>query len=150
MELHSRRATVRLGRAIAALLQPSMLVLLTGDLGTGKTFLVRSICRRLGVPVSERITSPTFSLVHEYEVDRGTVLHADLYRLREAKDACAEIARLGLAERRREGAIVLVEWGNELGSLLGFTYDLQVTLTRTDMSRTAFVDGPLAAHLSTK
>ncbi len=150
MDLRSRRDTVRLGHAIAALLEPSMLVLLSGDLGAGKTFLARSICRGLGVPAQDRITSPTFSLVHEYEVSRGVLLHADLYRLRDAKDVATEIGRLGLAERRREGAIALVEWGNELGSLLGFAYDLQVTLTRADAGRAASFDGPLAKHLSTK
>ena len=127
-----------------------MLILLTGSLGTGKTFLVRSICRGLGVPSQDRVTSPTFSLVHEYEVERGVVLHADLYRLRDTKDVGSEIARLGLAERRREGAIVLVEWGNELGTLLGLPYDLQVTLTRASGVRLVSIEGPLAASLSTK
>ncbi len=150
MKLHSRRDTVHLGRRIAALLKPGMLVLLAGDVGAGKTFLARSIGRGLGIPTNERVTSPTFSLVHEYEVDRGLLLHADLYRLRDATDVPREILRLGLAERRREGAIVLVEWGNELGDLLGSAYDLSVTIERNESGRAATLEGPLAEMLSTK
>jgi tRNA threonylcarbamoyladenosine biosynthesis protein TsaE len=150
MELHSRRDTVRLGHRIAGLLEPGVLVLLSGDLGSGKTFLARAICRGLGVPATERVTSPTFALVHEYEVNRGILLHADLYRLLDAVDAGREVARLGLAEQRREGAMVLVEWGNDLGALLGSAYDLRVTLKRTDRVRSATLEGPLAEMLSTK
>ena len=119
VRLASRRDTTRLGGRIAAVLEPGDLVLLSGDLGAGKTFLARAIARARGVPTDIAIASPTFTLVQEYETPNGALLHVDLYRLREegldAKVSPAtvrEVRRLGLAERRAEGAILLVEWGH--------------------------------------
>src|SRR5689334_1946252 len=89
--LPTRRSTVQLGRALAGALKPGDLIILDGDLGMGKTFLARSICRALGVPASTPITSPTFTLVHEHKA-RFPIVHADLYRLRGAE----ELADLGL------------------------------------------------------
>src|SRR3954451_20466786 len=104
--LDTRRDTIQLGRHIAEKLAAGDLVLLSGDLGAGKTFLARAIARALGVPVSVAIASPTFTLVQEYETPRGTLLHADLYRLRdEGETTIRDVRRLGLAERRSEGAI---------------------------------------------
>ncbi|MDP9148972.1 MAG: tRNA (adenosine(37)-N6)-threonylcarbamoyltransferase complex ATPase subunit type 1 TsaE, partial [Myxococcota bacterium] len=106
--LRSRRDTRRLGAAIARALEAGDLVVLSGDLGAGKTFLVRAIARAFGV--GERVTSPTFALVQEYVAPRGTLVHADLYRLRVPERGLAtEVARLGLREKRREGAFLLVE-----------------------------------------
>lgn len=112
--LPDRRATRALGRAIGAALRPSDLCVLEGPLGSGKTFLVRAICRALGVPRETRITSPTFTLVHEYDA-RLPVCHADLYRLGHP----SEVAALGLLERRDQGSALLVEWGAPYLSLLG-------------------------------
>ncbi len=122
VRLGTRRDTTRLGARIAAELASGDLVLLSGDLGAGKTFLARAIARGLGVPANVAIASPTFTLVQEYETKKGPLLHVDLYRLRDddREKTRAEIRRLGLAERLHEGAIVLVEWGEgyeaELGS----------------------------------
>ncbi len=129
--LATRRDTTRLGVRIAAALRPGDLVLLSGDLGAGKTFLARAIARELGVSTDIAIASPTFTLVQEYETPRGVLLHADLYRLRddEAKTAI-EIRRLGLAERRKEhGAMVLVEWGEGFAHDLGGEIALAISLT---------------------
>src|SRR5262245_6629566 len=104
--LGTRRATVRLARRIAPALEAGDLLILKGDLGAGKTFFTRALCRALGVPASTRITSPTFTLVHEYEA-RLPIHHADAYRLADATD----LAALGLREARAGGALVIVEWG---------------------------------------
>ncbi len=117
--LATRRDTTDLGATIAERLQPGDLVVLSGELGAGKTFLARAIARALGVPADVAIASPTFTLVQEYETPRGTLLHADLYRLRDQPDAAREVRRLGLAERCDEGAIVLVEWGEGFEAELG-------------------------------
>lgn len=119
MHIGSRRDTLELGRRIAARLAPGDLVLLSGGLGAGKTFLARAIARALGVPESEPVASPTFALVHEYEGKAATVVHADLYRLSDAADLAREVARLGLRERRADGAILIVEWGDEAATSLG-------------------------------
>lgn len=106
MPLPTRRDTVRFGRALAGILAPSDLVVLEGPLGSGKTFLVRAVCRRLGLGAEKRVTSPTFSLVHEYETV-PPVVHADLYRL----ESDREVRALGLLEQREAGKVLLVEWG---------------------------------------
>lgn len=132
VRLATRRDTTRLGIEIAKTLAPGDLVLLSGDLGAGKTFLARAIARELGVPTETAIASPTFTLVQEYETPRGTLLHVDLYRLRDEDDhdkTLAEVRRLGLAERRAEGAILLVEWGEGTEHELGGPCALAVSLT---------------------
>lgn len=124
-KLETRRDTRELGRRIAARLAPGDLVALEGALGSGKTFLARAIARALGVPESEPVASPTFALVCEYETPRGALLHADLYRLR-GPDLAREVARLGLRERRAEGAVVIVEWADDAGALFGRDADVRV------------------------
>jgi len=126
--LATRRATLRLGARIARVLAPGDLALLSGGLGAGKTFLARAIARGLGV--TDRIPSPTFSLVHEYACAIGTLLHVDLYRVRDDPGAFVrELARLGLYERRAEGAVLVVEWGEEAQQALGGRTALIVNLT---------------------
>ncbi len=125
--LGTRRDSRRLGGAIAKVIAPGDLVILEGGLGAGKTFLVRAIVRALGG--EGRVTSPTFTLVHEHPTPRGILVHADLYRLRAGTTALAtEVARLGLRERRSDGAILVVEWAEDAIEALGGEPMLVVSL----------------------
>jgi tRNA threonylcarbamoyladenosine biosynthesis protein TsaE len=124
--LRTRRDTRRLGQAIARVLSAGDLVVLSGDLGAGKTFLVRAIARALGA--EGPVTSPTFTLVHEHATPRGPLVHADLYRLLDARNLAAEVARLGLRERRAAGALVVVEWGESALASLGGEATVAVSL----------------------
>jgi tRNA threonylcarbamoyladenosine biosynthesis protein TsaE len=140
--LRTRRDTRRLGAAIARVLEEGDLVILSGDLGAGKTFLVRAIARALGV--DGPVTSPTFALVQEYAAPRAPLVHVDLYRLR-GPDLAGEVARLGLRERRREGALVLVEWGEDAADALGGEPSLVVSLALAgEGARVATLSGPRA------
>lgn len=103
--------THALGRQLAAELTPGILVALTGDLGTGKTALVRGICDGLGC--GEQVTSPTFTIVNEY-VGIVRVTHCDLYRL----DSISEMLDIGLDDVFRSDAVVLVEWAERARPLL--------------------------------
>jgi tRNA threonylcarbamoyladenosine biosynthesis protein TsaE len=126
-------------------MQPGDLVLLSGDLGAGKTFLARAIARGLGA--TEAVTSPTFTLVREIETPRGLLLHADLYRLH-GESLDAETRRLGLRERRGEGAFLLVEWGDEALDALGGDPALVVSLALAgEHAREARLSGPSAARV---
>ena len=104
---YSEKQTKLLGKAIAKFLKPGDLVLLYGDLGTGKTVLVKGICEGLEVNPEIYITSPTFSIVNIYE-GKYTIFHIDLYRL-ESED----IYELGIWEYLSEG-IVIIEWAERL------------------------------------
>lgn len=151
LRLATRRDTTRLGTRIGESLVHGDLVLLSGELGAGKTFLARAVARALGVPGEVAIASPTFTLVQEYQTPRGLLLHCDLYRLRDENDAArtaVEIRRLGLAERRaEEGAIVLVEWGNGLERELGGDVALDVQLSIEGDGRSARLRGPRVEDL---
>ena len=114
IELPTRRATTRLAAKLSPVLERGDLVLLEGPLGAGKTFFARALLRALGVPWEERVTSPTFALVQDYQ-GRVPIAHADLYRLGDA----GELDMLGLRARRGEGAIVVVEWGGPYRDALG-------------------------------
>ena len=105
---HSESETAAAGRALAATLDAGSLVLLYGDLGAGKTAFVRGLAEGLGVHRDE-VSSPTFTLIQEYRGGRVTLLHADLYRLDDAR----EIEELGLDEQG-EQAVVAIEWAEKL------------------------------------
>src|ERR1700688_1139591 len=113
---HSSEETIAKGREIAAKLRPPVLVLLKGDLGSGKTTLTKGIIRGLGGPKEEDVTSPTFNLVHEFGnhtlagsksgLHRCKVYHVDLYRIESFHD----LESLGLEDALSEKAIVIIEW----------------------------------------
>ena len=112
--------------AVAEVLTAGDLVLLTGDLGAGKTAFAQALAARLGV--SEVVTSPTFTLVRQYPTGRGfDLLHADIYRL----EQLAEVIDLGLPEALEDGAAAVVEWG-ERGAPALLPEHLSVTLEASD------------------
>ena len=104
--------TDALGRRLGALLRPGDLVLLLGDLGSGKTHLAKGIVAGLGS--SELVTSPSFVLVNEYRAQGTTIYHADLYRI-ESPD---ELLGIGLEEAWSGPNISLVEWADRAGARL--------------------------------
>ena len=109
---HSEEETIELGRTLARELPRRAVVLLIGNLGAGKTALSKGILSGLGVAVPEEVTSPTFTLIHEY--GNGAAYHIDLYRL----DTEAQVATLGLDELFDRDAVVLIEWGERFPRLM--------------------------------
>jgi tRNA threonylcarbamoyladenosine biosynthesis protein TsaE len=107
VETGSVDETRRIGAALGALLRPGDVVLLTGELGAGKTALVQGAAAALGV--REPVTSPTFVLVRDYE-GRVPVHHVDVYRL----DHLQEVIDLGFEEMVDSGAVTFVEWGDDV------------------------------------
>jgi len=98
----------RLGRS----LQPPSVVTIKGELGAGKTTLTQAICRGYGV--TGEVTSPTFTLVHEYSSPRSQVYHLDLYRIQSARD----LENLGWDDMLRDRALIIVEWPERASALM--------------------------------
>jgi len=108
----SEAETVALGRRLAQELPPRGVVLLIGNLGAGKTTLAKGIVSGLGAAQPDDVSSPTFTLIHEY--GEGRAYHVDLYRLEEAR----QVESLGLEELFDRDAMVLIEWGERFPKLL--------------------------------
>lgn len=106
----SEEETIALGERLARELPAKQVVLLIGPLGAGKTTLAKGIVKGLGAASPDDVSSPTFTLIHEY----GRVCHIDLYRLDEPR----EVATLGLDDLFDREAIVLIEWGERFPQLL--------------------------------
>jgi tRNA threonylcarbamoyladenosine biosynthesis protein TsaE len=107
----SEEATIALGEALAAELTAKALVLLIGNLGAGKTTLAKGIVKGLKAAEPDDVSSPTFTLIHEYG---SAVYHIDLYRL----DSASQVASLGLEEIFDRPAVVLIEWGERFTELM--------------------------------
>jgi tRNA threonylcarbamoyladenosine biosynthesis protein TsaE len=107
--------TLAIAQTIAEILTAPRLVVLRGELGAGKTTLVKGWVEALAAGSAEEVTSPTFTLVHEYTGKRTKIYHLDLYRL----ESDRELATLGLEEMiADQNAVVLVEWGEKFASVL--------------------------------
>jgi tRNA threonylcarbamoyladenosine biosynthesis protein TsaE len=123
----SLEATHAVAGALAALCRSGDIILLAGEMGTGKTAFAQGFGRALGV--AEPITSPTFTLVHSYETGGPTLHHADLYRL----EHLGEVADLALAELAEFDGIVLVEWGDVVESTFGEHLVVRLELLDSDV-----------------
>jgi tRNA threonylcarbamoyladenosine biosynthesis protein TsaE len=109
--------TIEVGRKLAKLLKPPQLLLLRGDLGTGKTTLVKGIAEALDAAEADEVTSPTFTLLHEYDGTQDgkpvKLFHLDVYRLEGER----QLETLGLDELLTPDALMLVEWGDKFKSI---------------------------------
>jgi len=112
-ETRSDEETQAVGRRLAPLLPDRGVVLLIGELGAGKTTLTKGIVEGRGAARADHVSSPTFTLIHEYG-DPVSVYHVDLYRL----DSAEEVRRLGLEDLFDQPALVLIEWGEKFPELL--------------------------------
>jgi tRNA threonylcarbamoyladenosine biosynthesis protein TsaE len=122
---HSAEETIAFGRTLAELLAPPKLVLLRGDLGAGKTTLVKGIAAAFAAAAEEDVTSPTFTLVHEYCGPRAHLYHIDLYRI----DTPRELETLALDDLRSDASILLLEWGEKFPRLV-HERDVEISLER--------------------
>jgi tRNA threonylcarbamoyladenosine biosynthesis protein TsaE len=127
---HSAEETIAFGRTLAELLAPPKLVLLRGDLGAGKTTLVKGIAAAFDAAAEDDVTSPTFTLVHEYRGPRAKLYHIDLYRV----DTQRELDTLALDDMRSEDSILLIEWGEKFPRIVR-ERDVEIALERDGETR---------------
>ncbi len=142
---HSEEETIQLGARLSELLPSRALVLLIGNLGAGKTTLTKGIAQARGAVAADEVSSPTFTLIHEYG-EPAIVYHIDLYRLDEER----EVASLGIEELLSRDALVLVEWGERFPRLWPEDhYEIHIAAgTEDDDRRIEFIRSPLSPHTS--
>jgi tRNA threonylcarbamoyladenosine biosynthesis protein TsaE len=122
---HSAEETIALGRTLAQELTPPKVVLLRGDLGAGKTTLVKGIAAGFQAASEEDVTSPTFTLVHEYRGPHASLFHIDLYRV----DTPRQLETLGLDDLMGENSVLLIEWGEKFSRFERYR-DMEIALER--------------------
>ena len=128
---HSAEETIAFGRTLAELLKPPKLVLLRGDLGAGKTTLVKGIAAAFEAAEEEDVTSPTFTLVHEYRGRQANLYHIDLYRV----DTARELETLGLDDLRADpSSVLLIEWGEKFSRFVR-DRDVEISMEREGESQ---------------
>jgi tRNA threonylcarbamoyladenosine biosynthesis protein TsaE len=130
----SPEETIALGRELAKMLAPPKLVLLRGDLGAGKTTLVKGIAQAFEAAQQDDVTSPTFTLIHEYRGPKAALYHIDLYRV----DTQRELDTLGLDDLMGEDHIVLIEWGEKFPRFER-ERDVEISLERAGEDRRRIV-----------
>jgi|ERR1043166_7056183 tRNA threonylcarbamoyladenosine biosynthesis protein TsaE len=106
---HSAEETIALGRKLTADLMPSRMVVLRGDLGAGKTTLVKGIVEGFKAAQSKEVSSPTFTLIHEYRSLSAEIYHIDLYRVETQR----ELETLGIDDLLSSRSLLLIEWGEK-------------------------------------
>jgi tRNA threonylcarbamoyladenosine biosynthesis protein TsaE len=122
---HSPEETIALGRTLVGLLVPPKIVLLRGDLGAGKTTLVKGIAAGFRAAPEDDVTSPTFTLVHEYRGPGANLYHIDLYRV----DTPRQLETLGLDDLIAENSVLLIEWGEKFPRFV-HERDMEIALER--------------------
>jgi tRNA threonylcarbamoyladenosine biosynthesis protein TsaE len=122
---NSPEETIALGRELASELAPPKLVVLRGDLGAGKTTLVKGIAEGFKAAREEDVTSPTFTLIHEYRGPAAILYHIDLYRI----DTPRELETLGLDDLMTDNSVLLIEWGEKFARFQR-DRDVKITLER--------------------
>ncbi len=127
---NSAEETIAFGRTLAELLTPPKLVLLRGDLGAGKTTLVKGIAAAFEASSEEDVTSPTFTLIHEYRGQRASLYHIDLYRI----DTPRELDTLALDDLCSDNSVLLIEWGEKFPRLVR-ERDVEISLEREGENR---------------
>ncbi|HUQ50231.1 MAG TPA: tRNA (adenosine(37)-N6)-threonylcarbamoyltransferase complex ATPase subunit type 1 TsaE [Terriglobales bacterium] len=105
----SAEQTIEFGQSLAGILTPPKVVLLRGDLGAGKTTMVKGIAEAFSAAEQKDVTSPTFTLVHEYRGPKVRLFHIDLYRI----DTLRELETLALDDLIEEDSVLLIEWGEK-------------------------------------
>ena len=129
LRTRSVSGTLALGEMMTELLPAPKLVVLRGDLGAGKTTLVKGIAAALGAASAEDVTSPTFTLVHEYKGRTTRLIHLDLYRLETER----ELEGIGLWEMADAAdALVMVEWGDKFASVMERA-DAEIAITQGEV-----------------
>lgn len=132
---HSEAQTLRFGARMATLLNPGDVLAVTGELGTGKTRWIQGVCA--GLDVVDPVSSPTFTLVNEYE-GRFPVYHIDLYRL----DQSSEVLSFGLEEYLYGNGITLIEWAERAGNFLPADY-LSIEIHHLEYTKRRIVINPV-------
>jgi len=122
---HSADETIAFGKELAAQFAPPKIVLLRGDLGAGKTTMVKGIAQAFSAAEQEDVTSPTFTLIHEYRGPQVTVYHIDLYRI----DTEKELATLAIDDLIDDRSVVLIEWGEKFERFRR-ERDVEITIAR--------------------
>ena len=130
---HSESETEAVGEALATTLSPGTVIAFTGDLGAGKTAFTRGLARGLGI--SERVTSPTFTIVNEYEGGRLPLFHFDMYRL----ESSEELFDIGWEDYLRRGGVCAVEWSEKVADAL--VGALRVDIRRGEGERDRVITG---------
>jgi tRNA threonylcarbamoyladenosine biosynthesis protein TsaE len=124
---YSADETIAFGRTLKNLLAPPKLVLLRGDLGAGKTTLIKGIAAAFDAASEKEVTSPTFTLVHEYRGPNVNLYHIDLYRV----DTPRQLETLGLDDLVADDSVLLIEWGEKFSRFV-CDRDIEISLDRTD------------------
>lgn len=133
----SAEETIALGQQLVPLLAPPKIVLLRGDLGAGKTTLVKGIAQGFQAALEEEVTSPTFTLVHEYRGPSAMLYHIDLYRV----DTSRQLETLGLDDLMDDNSVLLIEWGDKFPRLKR-ERDVEIALERiSENGRTVRISG---------